>query len=161
MPFDPNQMDVIDRRKVEAMVLGPMLRAFQKRFGEVETNEVAAHVITEIARKQGKDFADGIGSNSLVDYASNKDAWRRNGALEFEVLEESETKYSFNVTRCKYAEMYRELGFGDLGEIFSCTRDFEFCGGFNSDVELTRTQTIMEGASHCDFRYVLKKKSDS
>jgi len=56
-------MDVIDRRKVEAMVLGPMLRAFQKRFGEVETNEVAAQVITEIARKQGKDFADGIGSN--------------------------------------------------------------------------------------------------
>jgi hypothetical protein len=29
--------------------------------------------------------------------------------------------------------------------------------GFGTDVRLTRTQTIMEGASHCDFRYVLKK----
>ena len=51
--------------------------------------------------------------------------------------------------------MYNELGYGDLGDIFSCTRDFEFCSGFNSNVKLVRTQTIMQGASHCDFRYSL------
>jgi len=28
---------------------------------------------------------------------------------------------------------------------------------FGGDVELTRKQTIMQGASHCDFRYALKK----
>jgi hypothetical protein len=25
--------------------------------------------------------------------------------------------------------------------------------GFNSELELSRSQTIMEGASHCDFRF--------
>jgi hypothetical protein len=30
--------------------------------------------------------------------------------------------------------------------------------GFGADVQLTRTQTIMQGASHCDFRYTLKKR---
>ena len=25
--------------------------------------------------------------------------------------------------------------------------------GFNPELELTRTQTVMEGASHCDFRF--------
>ena len=25
--------------------------------------------------------------------------------------------------------------------------------GFNPDLKLTRTQTIMQGASHCDFRF--------
>jgi hypothetical protein len=25
--------------------------------------------------------------------------------------------------------------------------------GFNPEIELRRTQTIMEGAEHCDFRY--------
>jgi hypothetical protein len=25
--------------------------------------------------------------------------------------------------------------------------------GFGPDIKLTRTQTIMQGASHCDFRY--------
>ena len=29
--------------------------------------------------------------------------------------------------------------------------------GFGTGVQLTRTQTIMQGASHCDFRYVLKQ----
>jgi hypothetical protein len=28
--------------------------------------------------------------------------------------------------------------------------------GFGADVRLTRTQTIMQGASYCDFRYNLK-----
>jgi len=25
--------------------------------------------------------------------------------------------------------------------------------GFGPEIKLTRTQTIMQGASHCDFRY--------
>jgi hypothetical protein len=28
--------------------------------------------------------------------------------------------------------------------------------GFSRDISLTRTQTIMQGASHCDFRYERK-----
>jgi hypothetical protein len=30
--------------------------------------------------------------------------------------------------------------------------------GLDTDVQLTRTQTIMQGASHCDFRYVLTQR---
>jgi hypothetical protein len=155
MAFDPAQMDVIDRRQVEAMVLGPMLRAFQEEIGVEKTNAIARKVITGLAREQGSQFAKGIGSNGLNDYASNKDAWRRNGALEIDISESSATSYSFDVTRCRYAEMYNELGYGDLGDIFSCTRDFEFSTGFNPEMKLKRTQTIMQGASHCDFRYTL------
>jgi hypothetical protein len=155
MAFDPAQMDVIDRRRVEAMVLGPILREFQEEIGVERTNEIARAAITKLARKQGAEFAKGIGANGLEDYASNKDAWRRHGALEVDIIESNANRYSFDVTRCRYAEMYNELGYGDLGEIFSCTRDFEFCAGFNSDVKLERTQTIMQGASHCDFRYSL------
>ena len=157
MVFDPSKMDVIDRRRIEAMVLGPMLRAFQAEFGVEKTNSIAAKVITRLAREQGAEFAKGIGANGLDDYAANKDAWRRQGALEVDIVESDAERYSFDVTRCKYAEMYNELGYGDLGSIFSCTRDFEFVAGFNPDVKLERTQTIMQGAPHCDFRYSVKK----
>ena len=81
MTFHPNQMDIIDRRQVEALILGPMLRAFQNEIGIEKTNEIARTVITKLAREQGAQFAQDIGSNQLEDYASNKDAWRRNGAL--------------------------------------------------------------------------------
>ncbi len=155
MAFDPSQMDVIDRRQVEAMVLGPMIRAFQEEIGVERANDIARSAITKLAREQGAQFARGIGSNKLDDYAANKDAWSRNGALEVKIIENTPARYSFDVTRCKYAEMYNALGFGDLGDIFSCTRDFEFCAGFNPEVKLVRTQTIMQGAAHCDFRYSL------
>ncbi|MBP38117.1 MAG: L-2-amino-thiazoline-4-carboxylic acid hydrolase [Dehalococcoidia bacterium] len=153
MAFDPSQMDILDRRKVEAVILGPMLRAFQKEIGIDRANQIARDTITDLAREQGAQFAKGIGANGLEDYASNKDAWRRHGALEVEIIENNANRYSFDVLRCKYAEMYNELGYGDLGDIFSCTRDFEFCAGFNPKVKLERTQTIMEGSSRCDFRY--------
>jgi len=33
--------------------------------------------------------------------------------------------------------------------------------GFNPDIALTRTQTIMQGASHCDFRFVARPAKTS
>ena len=87
MGFDPSKMDVIDRRRIEAMVLGPMLRAFQVEFGVEKTNEIATGVITKLAREQGSEFAKGSGANGLEDFAANKDAWRRHGALEIDIVE--------------------------------------------------------------------------
>ena len=74
------------------------------------------------------------------------------------MLEATEEKMDFNVTRCRYSEMYKEMGLGDIGHLLSCNRDGDFCIGYNPEIDLTRTQTIMKGASHCDFRYRMKKK---
>ncbi|WP_299279129.1 L-2-amino-thiazoline-4-carboxylic acid hydrolase [uncultured Georgenia sp.] len=49
--------------------------------------------------------------------------------------------------------MYKSMGLEEIGSLLSCVRDYEFIRGYDPEVELTRTQTIMEGASHCDFRY--------
>jgi hypothetical protein len=153
-------LGVFERRRIEAAVLGPMLRAFQERFGTDATRETAIEVITEIARTQGAEMAAFLGSNDLETFAANKDPWRKGGALDVEELERSESAYSFNVTRCGYADMYRKMGYGDMGDVFSCTRDFEFSHGFNPRIKLTRTQTIMQGASHCNFRYTLEPTTD-
>ncbi len=153
LPPIEERIGVLDRRRIEAMVLGPLIRAYQEEIGQEKASDIARRVITDIAREQGAAMAGKIGANGLRDFADNKEPWTRNGALEIDVIEKSDTEYSFNVTRCRYAEMYRELGFADLGDVFSCTRDFEFSRGFNPDIQLTRTQTIMKGATHCNFRY--------
>ncbi len=51
------------------------------------------------------------------------------------------------------------MGLGDIGHLLSCNRDGDFCIGYNPEIEMTRTQTIMKGASHCDFRYRMKKEA--
>ena len=79
--------------------------------------------------------------------------WKKDGALEIEVLEKSKTKLNFNVTRCKYAELYKSMGIQELGAIFSCNRDFSMVEGFNEKAKLKREQTILDGSSCCTFRY--------
>ena len=79
--------------------------------------------------------------------------WTAEDALRTEVLDSTPTTFNFNVTRCRYAEMYRAMGLADLGALLSCNRDGAFCEGYDPKLTLTRTQTLMGGASHCDFRY--------
>ena len=79
--------------------------------------------------------------------------WTADGALEIEVHEESEACFSFDVTRCQYAETYREMGMGQIGHLLSCNRDASFCEGYDPNIKLDRQQTIMNGADRCTFRY--------
>lgn len=79
--------------------------------------------------------------------------------MQIEILAQNAEEFSFNVLRCRYAEMYRALGMEKLGGVLSCSRDQALIEGFNPEIELTRTQTIMDGAAFCDFRYRLKGKS--
>ena len=104
-------------------------------------------------------MARSIGEASLTAFASCLDRWKEGGALEMDVLEESADRLDFNVTRCRYAELYRSLGLADLGANLSCCRDFALVEGFNPEIELTRTQTIMEGAPFCDFRFRRKPEA--
>jgi len=60
---------------------------------------------------------------------------------------------AIDVTGCRYAEFYKELGEPELGFLLVCSGDFAMAEGFGGDVELTRTQTIMQGAPTCTFRY--------
>ena len=93
------------------------------------------------------------GDASLGSFAQTLGPWTKDDALRLRVIDESSGRFAFDVTRCRYAEMYRALGIPELGEVLSCQRDAALIEGFNPDVALTRTQTIMQGAACCDFRY--------
>jgi len=80
----------------------------------------------------------------------------RDDALDSEVKEQSQDAFDIDVRRCRYAEFYKELGLADLGYLVHCNRDHAMIDGFNPDLKLTRTQTVMGGASHCDFRFTKK-----
>jgi hypothetical protein len=82
--------------------------------------------------------------------------WAQERALEFEVLEKTENRLRFNVTRCRYAELYDRLGIKEFGYCFSCNRDEPLIKAFNSRMKLLRTQTIMQGDRICDFQIILE-----
>lgn len=152
-PIDTlNDVGVLKRREIEARIVSPLLERLAERFGP-EVYEVARETVVEVAREQGASLAERAGGTTLPDFAAALGAWSADGALETEVRELSDESFGFDVTRCRYAEMYRSLGLEDLGATLSCNRDGSLMEGFNPDVEFTRTQTIMGGADHCDFRF--------
>src|SRR6476469_3738893 len=117
-----------------------------------------AEAVRASSIEQAKEFAAKVGGKtSIQTFVDRQSLWKIGGAMEMDVKEQTETSYVFNVTRCKYAEMYRDMGLGEIGHLLSCQRDATFCEGYDSRLRLTRTQTIMQGASHCDFTYKLVK----
>src|SRR5690349_10694204 len=123
-------------------------------------NEVAQRTIAAAVPAPAREEAQAIaakvgGKTSIQTFVDRQSLWKLGGAMEMEVKEQTETSYVFNVTRCKYAEMYRDMGLGEIGHLLSCQRDATFCEGYDKRMRLKRTQTIMQGANYCDFNYTM------
>ncbi len=152
-PDTLNEIGVLKRREIEARIIGPFVEALATEFEREKVLSILGATIINIARQQGAARAAAMGDDSLLAFSQSAGDWRKGNALEIEVLEQNEDRYSFNVTRCRYAEMYRSLGLAELGAVLSCNRDYSLVEGFNPEIALVREQTIMQGAPCCTFRY--------
>ena len=74
--------------------------------------------------------------------------------LDQQRLDGAEDEINVDVTRCGYAEFFDGLGEPELGFLLVCSLDYDIAHAFDG-VSLERSQTIMEGASRCDFRFRL------
>lgn len=95
-----------------------------------------------IAQEQGAALAEAMGSDGLPAFAESLSSWTRDNALEIEVLQESEEAFDFNVTRCRYAELYRTLGVPELGAVFSCNHDGTLIKKLTPAWRSTRTRNL-------------------
>lgn len=157
MGADLSRIGILTRREIEARIAGPLIKAFMKETGEERGLEIVQDVIVQLAKESGEMLREFVGGDGLEDFAKGMDLWSQDDAVTFDIVEMTAEKITMNVTRCRYAEMYKELGMEKLGFALSCGRDFAMVEGFNPEIKLERTQTLMEGADHCDFRFTHKK----
>ncbi len=80
----------------------------------------------------------------------------RTTRMDFTSYKVTDNSFSFNITGCLWSEIFRELDATEIGRAWICESDFPRAKTMHPNLELKRTQTIMEGASHCDFCYVWK-----
>lgn len=152
--MDASKLSLLERREIEALMAVPLIKAYAQGLGLEKGVDIATRVVQGLARKAGQETAKRLGSTGIADLAYVvHEIWARDGALEITVQERTETAFAFNVTRCRYVEAYERLGVKDFGFCLSCSRDGAFSEGFNPGLKLTRTQTLMEGAPYCDFRF--------
>ena len=153
----PGEPSLLMRREIEARIAVPLIQAFTEKMGRERALAVATEVIKSLACAAGRETARKLGANNMAALAKVvREVWSPENALEVKILEETDRKLSFDVTRCAYAELYEKLGVKEFGSCLSCNRDASFAEGFSPRLKLQRTQTIMEGAPSCDFRFSLE-----
>jgi hypothetical protein len=152
---------VIEQAKIQAQVLVPLVKAMQAELGEQRANALVRNALGDLYRQFGEQFRKAKQEKDLGKFVGSAfRTYARDGALDYDVVEQSEDAFAINVRGCRYAEFYKALGEPELGFLLVCTADFPTAEGFGGDVELMRTQTIMQGATHCDFRYRRAGKQD-
>ncbi len=153
-PALDGETGILARRRIEAEIIAPIYAEMCTRLGKAAAQEILDAAIRKAAFAAGQGFAARTpGGTDLMSFQQLQPLWTQDDALEIEVEEATATSFRYEVTRCRYAEMYREMGLGEIGHILSCNRDFVFPEGYDPDISLDRPQTLMEGASCCKFRY--------
>ena len=152
---------IIQQAKIQAQVLVPLVKALQAELGEERANALVRRALGEIYRRYGEEFWRTKNEKNLGKImASVWATYAREDALDYRVIEQSQDAFEIDITGCRYAQFYKELGEPELGFLLVCSADFTTAEGFGPDIKLTRTQTIMQGASHCDFRYKRLRETD-
>ena len=148
-------MPILTRRRIEAEFARGIYDEMKAELGEEAARRILTNAIVKLARTTAASFATQApnGEPTLDHFRAIQSLWTAEDALRTEVLKSTETEFHFNVVRCRYSEMYRDMGLADLGAVLSCNRDGAFCEGYDPKHKLERTQTLMGGASHCDLRY--------
>lgn len=147
-------LPTLKKRRIQAEVIGPIYAEMVAEIGDEKASEILDRAIRKAAIAEGRAFAaKAQGQTSMAGFIKLFDLWTADDALSIEVHEASDTAFNFDVTRCRYAETYKEMGLGKVGHLMSCNRDGTFCQGYDPRIKLERKQTIMQGAPCCTFRY--------
>ena len=156
-------MDIplIEQVKIQAQALVPLVKALRAELGPERADDIVRRALGPVYRKFGEQWWRARASSHLGDnMAAAFGRFAAADALRYDVVKQTADAFEVNVTGCRYAQFYQELGVPELGFLLTCGADLPMAEGFAADVQFTRTQTIMQGASHCDFRYALKKKAE-
>lgn len=157
MTTSPAPLPIIERRRIEAEMLKHVYDVLIESHGIEVARATLDKAVSRSAVAQGAKFRAELGHDpDLADFAAILPNWTAGDALSLQVKTAGPDQLDFDVVRCSYAEMYRDMGLGEIGHLLSCNRDAEFCTGYNPAMELTRTETLMAGGKRCDFRYRLK-----
>ena len=150
----PEGLSMLEKRRIEAEILKEVYETLKASHGVDVAKKTIEESVRRSAIEQARQFAASVpGGTSLKSFQDIQHLWTAGGSLEIDVKEQTDDTFTFKVVRCRYAETYKAMGLGEIGALLSCNRDGAFCEGFDPKISMQRTQTIMGGADHCDFRY--------
>lgn len=140
----------IDAVKIQARAMIPVVKALEAEFGKEKVHDIVGKAIAE-------SYAEFVASRVSE---RNTHPGEADQSFEYdvdsEVVEQTDKTYFVNMTRCAYADYFRKIGEPEIGALLACGMDFPVEKKLRPNWEFRRTQTLMQGAPYCDFRWRLK-----
>jgi hypothetical protein len=137
-----------------------VLRAFREALGTERANKIAWGALAEWRRALVRDMHAGITGAPAERWLSGFVAAGQQvgDAVDVLPLKQTPEALEMDVTGCRFAELFEQLGEPELGFALLCAVDDTAAQEIGQgEVALTRTSTIMQGGARCDFRYALKR----
>jgi hypothetical protein len=145
------ELPLIDRVKIQAEVLVPLVKELEAELGVDQAHQIVRTALAAEWRGHARRLAEehGGSTGALMAHASDSAA---GDPITMEWHELTDDFARMDVTDCAYARFFRELGEPDLGHLLVCENDDWFVEGLD-DIVFERHHTIMQGADRCDFLY--------
>jgi predicted ArsR family transcriptional regulator len=151
---DPG-LSLLDKTRIQAQVLVPVLRALRDELGKDKADAIVRQALRDWSKQLFAALGDSIEGSPRRKWAAMQSALTETTEREvtFEMIRHDKEAMEFDVTQCRFAEFFRALGEPELGALLVCATDFDIVAASNGEVDLTRDQTMMQGAPSCTFRY--------
>ena len=150
-----SQISYLNRVKAQSEVLIPILNRLRKELGEDRANGLVYGALRDWSRDVFAEVGSkkkGSGFEIWSEMSEELDALAADD-IEFETLREDSEALDLNVTSCKFAQFFKELGEPELGAILTCEVDHHIAAASCQEVQLDIEKTIMKGDKLCDFRF--------
>jgi hypothetical protein len=150
---------LIDRIRIQVEILLPIVRELRTELGKQKAKDILSRAFTPMFKEVGRRYFENSDRKTL----EAMQAWSMDCAAddaETSEIRQNGEVLEVDVTRCEYAKYFNDLGEPELGYLLVCSSDY---GVFEEikGVKMTRSKTIMQGSSHCDFRFRFTNETEA
>jgi len=151
---DPS-VDLLTKAKIQAQVLVPLVRALRESLGRDKADALVRSALRDWSARLFAEVGKQVEGAPRKKWAAMHTAMGEvsEHQVSVEMRRKDREALEFDITSCRFAEFFRALGEPELGTLLMCSTDIDIAAAGEGEVSFQRTQTIMNGATYCDFRY--------
>lgn len=148
MSGEPKRDPILEATRIQARAVIPIVKALEAEIGKERAHAIVGKAIAEnyVAWREKRGFVENGHPREADDEAPAF-------PVEKDVVEDTDDAYGHNITGCAFADFFRSIGEPEIGALMTCGVDFAAEARMRPGWEFSRTQTRMQGAPHCDFRW--------
>jgi hypothetical protein len=153
---------LLEQRRLQAQVLEPLFVVLCEELGRGRALALLGRAIERAALQAGRQAASqDPGGPNLEHFATLVRGMAAGGALELEGPTLEGRHLSYRVRRCRYLEMYAEMGLDpELAYTISCHRDEPFARGYHPGLHMQRPACLGRGDPECRFVFTWEEGKD-